>query len=360
MKKFKIIGGIIAALALLWLAGAWFLDSPTILIPHPELEGMGYPEGSQLLWRSEGNGKSRFGAWGVSAVPDIRTVKKPKIILWGDSYVQASQVDDDKKMAQQLTRLLAQHGETNSLAVGVGVAGQSVADYLLKIPVYEKQMPPVAAHVVVIGQIEDLFPDQSSAHFAKFVSTPELHIIPARLRSPSRLKWLTYEWGSRTYANGVLSVVRNCADGLDLQFKMGPIAPKTVHSDAAPSPGDMAAWFDFYVREFKSATDKPLILVYLPTLPRMEGNSWVFNDADDEAARSMERIFTQHGWTVIDMKERFEREFRQTGCLPRGFANTRPGSGHLNETGHRLIAEALKDCLLTEGYFDSVPTTDNR
>ena len=44
---------------------------------------------------------------------------------------------------------------------------------------------------------------------------------------------------------------------------------------------------------------------------------------------------------VIDMGPFFLQNFEKTKTLPYGFANTAPGVGHLNATGHRLIAEAL-------------------
>lgn len=345
MNYIKITAGIAASIILLWLAGALFCNSPYILVPHADLKTMGYPEGSRLIWRSEGFGGSRFGKWGVAAISNICNRNEGKVVLWGDSFVEALQVDDDKKMAQQVSRLLVEKGQTNLLAVGAGLSGQSCADYLLKISVYEKQMSPVAAHVVVIGQIEDLFPDQPTALFARFVSKPDLHIVPTELYNPSRLKWQAYCWGSQSHANGLLSVLRSCSSGADLRFKMGPIKKVVQKEQNQKSAADLEVWFGFYAREFKLVTDKPLILVYVPTTPRLEGNRWILSDEDDDAARCMERIFRQQGWTVINMKDRFDVYFAGTGSVPRGFSNTQPGAGHLNEAGHRLVAEAVSDAL---------------
>ena len=43
----------------------------------------------------------------------------------------------------------------------------------------------------------------------------------------------------------------------------------------------------------------------------------------------------------IDMGETYEEHYEQSKQLPYGFSNTAPGDGHLNETGHRLIANAI-------------------
>lgn len=361
MKLLKITGGIFTAGALLWLAGLWFCNSPFIMVPHDDLQTMGYPDGCRIVWRTEGRGVGTFGRWGVSAVPDVQSRTERKIILWGDSYVEAHQVSDGKKMAQQLTDVLMKCGIDDVLAVGAGFSGQSVADYLVKIPVYEKKMPPVAAHVVVIGQIEDLFPNNPPAYFSRFVADPVPHVIPAVLHKPSRLKWVVYQWGVRLRANGFLSMVRNWADGFNLRFEMGPVKmPQKNMQDTKPSDEELDAWFNFYAREFRKTTAKPLILVYLPTVPKLNGNGWILDDGNDSEARQMEEAFSRNGWLVINMGGRFVRYFEETGQMPRGFNNSSPGSGHLNEAGHKLVAEALSDCLLKGGYFDFVPTTDNR
>jgi lysophospholipase L1-like esterase len=296
----------------------------------------------------------------VSAVSDIKSRAEEKIIVWGDSYVEAHQVDDNKKMAQQTTRLLAENRQTNLLVVGAGLSGQSVADYLLKIPVYEKQMAPVGAHVIVVGQMEDLFPDQASAHFSRFVSSPDMRIIPAAPRNPSHLKYLVYEWGVRLKANGALSVLRNFSDGRDLRFAMGPVGGKKSAEPAPPSKENMEACFRFLAWQFRQATDRPLVLLYAPTVPQLKENRWDYHDDDGDAAALMERIFRENGWVVINTGEQFIRCFETKGELPRGFNNSRPGSGHLNETGHRLVAETLAEYFVSSGTGTSAPTPDTR
>ena len=51
---------------------------------------------------------------------------------------------------------------------------------------------------------------------------------------------------------------------------------------------------------------------------------------------------------IIDLGDSFIEEFTSTGKLPYGFANTTPGNGHLNETGHRIAANAILSYLKKE------------
>lgn len=44
---------------------------------------------------------------------------------------------------------------------------------------------------------------------------------------------------------------------------------------------------------------------------------------------------------VIDLGPAFEKKYYSSHQLPYGFSNTTPGSGHMNEIGHRIAADAI-------------------
>lgn len=341
MQKIKIFSGLLGALFSLWLAGVWFCDSPYILVPHPEIGGVGFPENSTIVWRSEGKGRSYYGKWGISAIADIRSCGPQKILFWGDSYVQAAQVDDEEKMAQKTTHLL-RHAASDYVAVGLGLAGSSMPDYLYRIPNYEKMIPNIVAHVIIVGQLEDFLPNNPSARYSKFIEDLDgLRIKQYASQRPSRMKWNIYKWGTTLKANGILSVARKTVNSSGLRFHMGPVHHCSDGANNALKWKRATAYFEYFAQEFRRQTDKKLILVYLPTVPRIENNGIAMEDSDTELALRMEEIFTQYGWTVINMQESFTNHFMETGALPRGFSNSRPGLGHLNETGNKLVAEAI-------------------
>jgi len=47
------------------------------------------------------------------------------------------------------------------------------------------------------------------------------------------------------------------------------------------------------------------------------------------------------GVVFVDMTQDFMAAYAQSYTLPHGFSNTMPGTGHLNKTGHDMIARAL-------------------
>ena len=95
----------------------------------------------------------------------------------------------------------------------------------------------------------------------------------------------------------------------------------------------------------------PIILLYIPTTPVIDYNR--VKTINDEFYPILEVHAKKHDITLINMKEPFEQTYLQIKQLPRGFENTSPGNGHVNELGHKLVAEeltkALKKILTKEG-----------
>jgi len=57
--------------------------------------------------------------------------------------------------------------------------------------------------------------------------------------------------------------------------------------------------------------------------------------------KACDEVFGGGGSIFLDMTDVFLREYNEHHILPYGFANTRIGYGHLNQHGHRMIANAL-------------------
>lgn len=53
----------------------------------------------------------------------------------------------------------------------------------------------------------------------------------------------------------------------------------------------------------------------------------------------------KYGITFIDASDAFADAYKKDHTVPYGFANTTPGTGHLNKEGHKISAELLLDAL---------------
>lgn len=85
-----------------------------------------------------------------------------------------------------------------------------------------------------------------------------------------------------------------------------------------------------------------LIIVYDPVVYTDEtGAGYTETDPADRAA--MEAACRENGIQFVDLTDSYLAGFGQQHKLPYGFANTSPGSGHMNAWGHRLFAQAVYD-----------------
>jgi hypothetical protein len=79
------------------------------------------------------------------------------------------------------------------------------------------------------------------------------------------------------------------------------------------------------------------IIVYHPHL-LIQRNGRVFADYPGEYVTKLRNACNNNNIHFIDMTDAFITEYDENYLLPHGFSNTAVGTGHLNKTGHRLIA----------------------
>lgn len=117
---------------------------------------------------------------------------------------------------------------------------------------------------------------------------------------------------------------------------------QTLRAKAAEGdegPYDYETELDATLSLIRSEFDGPIAFVYHPTTEIQPDGSLKlgYSDTWDIFCRVCEK----NGIDVIDTGPRFARLYETEGQLPYGFANTTPGSGHLNAQGHRILAEEI-------------------
>ena len=90
-----------------------------------------------------------------------------------------------------------------------------------------------------------------------------------------------------------------------------------------------------------------LIIVYDPVIYADEtGAGYTETNPADLAA--METACRENGIQLVDLTASYLAGFNSQHKLPYGFANTSPGSGHMNAWGHRLFAQAVYETIRGE------------
>ena len=96
----------------------------------------------------------------------------------------------------------------------------------------------------------------------------------------------------------------------------------------------------------------PEAYYYQPITPReiavlRDCDFLTFTADDEETKRAFTEACAENGIVFADMSDMFLEEYESEHMLPHGFMNTSPGTGHLNRTGHRLIAARLAEIIGT-------------
>lgn len=229
--------GLALSLAVTWIAGALFLDTVQPVRLDPAV-GRFMPEpGTVMRYRSEGFARTTAGEHGFRSLPGGILPPGPKVMFWGDSYVEALQVDDAAHMDQAFSRLAAQDGLKLS-GVGVGVSGDSILDSYFRLPLYAKVLAPVALHVFVVAKSSDIMPDVAHSTHSEFHTSPDFHLscdTATYSRSHLQFGWLV----RRLELSGPYRLLRN-ARALSLRLAPGPEA--RPHSPRPPFPELAWTW----------------------------------------------------------------------------------------------------------------------
>jgi hypothetical protein len=348
------------SVVLIWAITAVF--SPNVVPEQwsPELARNVRAAGWTVTERTEGWASSSVGEFGLLGVsfPSIRD--RPKVLIWGDSFIEAVQVADDEKMHRRLSRLL----ETDSGLEGVGIGEPwwSVADHLFRIPAYEAALKHVRLHVIHLYSLEDTLPDQyPGARVSLFLSEPDLHFekydneshelesprpaarasdslyrmrlhfflhLRTRLARIARLEGLRFAPGIQRPSAGEAGAHRAWNRFLDPAWS----------SSAPPEE----AW-RFLLRELDAATDVPILFVYAPPTPALDHGRMVFDNPEKPHAARFASLCREQGFGFLSLEDGFVRFVGEAGRFPKGFQNSRPWEGHYNSEGHRLAAEAIHE-----------------
>jgi len=326
----------------------------------PVLQRNLLPEGWQTKERTEGWASSTVGDLGLLGVSASELAARKKIVIWGDSFVEATQVSDDLKMHRQLSRLFPQSEEIKITPVSVGERWWSVADYLFRIPDYETALGGVGLHAIHLYTLEDTFPDQyPGARVSLFLSEPtlsfhkydnELHELESP-SSVSRLSSLVHRSELQFFLKTRKQLV-SIAQLDGLRFAPGtaqkstgdPAAHRAWNRFLEPAWGSaeppLEAW-RFLLRELDAVTAVPILFVYAPPTPALKNGHLILDNPEKNLVAHFSALCAEHSFGFVSLEEPFRHFQQETGRFPKGFHNSRPWEGHYNADGHRLVAEAI-------------------
>jgi hypothetical protein len=336
--------GLVLATLIIWPLTAPFLTTFTHYKWDPQLQRYVEPEGFVKASMTEGWAQSHYGKHGIIGIPDVMAVHEPKIILWGNSFVEGAQLSDDLKLARQTTDLFRQRG-LPVVAVPVVHPGWSLADCCLRIPEYEKLVDPVC-HVVVVTTMKDTLPDGRA-----FVDRPEFAIrdsfaLPAHQDQMAAMNRLHLLFLGRVM--GMAGRLLESDGSAALRFTCGPAPHSPAPLPTCADPESRRKAWDFLLGYLRSRTKRPIVLFYAAQVPTILKGAIQYDDPDRQPMEEFAGACRRHGIEFVNVTSAYCDFYRQTGCFPLGYINGFVSHGHWNQYGHRLMAEAIVEHYIKE------------
>lgn len=287
---------------------------------------------TRSVWRIEGSGLTHRDAHGYR-VGYAEDPARPRVLVLGDSFTEALEVNDDEVFTAVAQRKLESSGVNLSLVNG-GTAGRSAADYVAFVARHRELVKP--AWTVIVLRDDDLAEDSVRDGKTRFVRDAggKLTVLVDEPRSAGELRDAL--WGNPSI------FVRYTAYRINKFAEAAAEEPPLFF--AADHEGKMPAATDYRVYPVEEALDLVktahegrVTIISLPYLAIQPPQV-----LDSEVRRRMLAHCAKIGLSCLEPIDPFlalARDYRS----PFGFLNSQFNFGHMNPAGHAALAETLAD-----------------
>jgi hypothetical protein len=264
----------------------------------------------------------------------------PLLMVIGDSFVEAHEVDAGKSAAEVLHARLLGKGRVYS----VGLSGSALSQYLAFAQYTRETFRPQAMAFVVIGNDFD-------ESLLKYKSDPRLHYFDEH----GGLRRVDYELSTSRKLLRHSAFVRYVMFNLiadrrieQLMLSLRRKPEQETYMDATPQarwrrlPGSKRA-VDYFFEQLpaRAGLDSRSILFVLDGMRPALYSAEALAEAEKDTQGFMRRYFTaqarSRGYEVIDMQPAFLDRHRRDGSRFEF-----PSDNHWNELGQQLVADAIQ------------------
>jgi len=323
--------------------------------PDPLLGTRLVPNAEYVQYK-EGYSRGRFNSLGLRdrEIPYAKPENSKRVLILGDSFMEALQVDIDSNFPRRLQAFL---GEAlpwhNVKTVNAGRGGMGTAEeYLWYVTEGVKYNPDLVLLALYVGND---FRDNSKTLTGRDVFKPYITFDADTF-------WVDASFAeSRLYKLAALfwPLLSNSVVAAETARRVEALTAGAAKEGAAPCPKD-AGVFDFEpdsAWENAYAVTGKLVALLDDAVKRNSSafcvmiipDSYQVEDTESECVsgadllrpnRFLREIAEARGIPVFDLTEAFEREYWRTGDNMYGFGENL-GTGHWNERGHNLAAQTM-------------------
>ena len=311
---------------------------------------------SSIVRGSEGYGINHVDAKGYLN-DDKLPLAEHCILLMGSSHAEGLQVMQKDNMASVLNDRI---DPTVRTVYNLGTAGQTLPRIIEGFQAALEEFPNADAILIEMSQMEFATEDLVRAlDQARFDPASTGEALEESLSASRRIR------NSVLLAMPLVSLLRQQVDSMS--FSMAGafgidrlvaqanslFAPKNT-ADAAqntapasagnPAQPGYAAALNQALALIRSETGKPIILLYHPGVGILADGT-IAIDRDIRYYNDYRSACENNNIVFLDTGDAFLEAYQKDYSIPYGFTNTTFLTGHLNQTGHRIVAETFFQAL---------------
>ena len=252
------------------------------------------------------------------------------ILILGSSHIEAAQIPEDKNLVYLLNDKLHSDNSTDNdlMCYSAGVSGSFIV-YTTSTCKYAKDSFDGLDYIVFEAGSLDYPDDLIDGYLAGKYDT--------HYKGPGTLKALAQT------IPAARMIYHNFEDLIKNEFANTKSDSKDVATDKAPSYEKMCdAITDNILSAANDCGAKAILLCHSQLTVGEDGK---ITAPKSEPLDLYKKVCAEKGIILVDMSDSFIEYYNSNLVLPYGFANTTPGKGHLNKTGHSLISDRLYEVI---------------
>lgn len=320
---------------------------------------------SRIVRGSEGYGVNYVDENGYVNIQNI-PLRSNYILFMGSSHLEGLQVMQSQNMVTLLNQMISKDERT---IYNLGTAGYTLPLIIKGFQAGIQEFPNSSAVIIELSQM-DYTSDSLIAALdqTQFDPTSTGKALVESQSNMVRIRNLTLE------ILPVISLMREQFESIDLSLKgafglhdflfpqqpvkkpdagftngENAIEPETNDSKIASLADNPSNNFSSALQQsfalLRAEYSNPIIILYHPSLAIQPDGTARIN-RDDRYYDTYRDACAENGFIFLDVGEAFLAAYEKDYSLPYGFSNTTMGKGHLNQQGHRIIAEELYRTLM--------------
>lgn len=302
----------------------FFYERPTGWIETPEGPGpAGWNPNTILVHGTEGYGIIKIDENGYINPPG--TLQESYVLCMGSSHTQGKEVVMDENYSSLLNSHFSK-GEGSLAAYNIACDGNFLPTLIKHFSAAVQAYPDASVVTIEISTTD--FSAEELNDTLQQVEYDESQSVKNRIKYmgfKEKLKIIIKEYFP------LISLVKSKLETTANSNNADSVG-KTDNSDAAKALRKA-------LKLMRSKYDGEIIFIYHSQTLIEEDGSVTF--AEDKLFSVLAKACKENNIRLVDMRPAFVEHYEKEKETPYGFANTKPGNGHLNKVGHRLIAESL-------------------